>query len=337
MVRDSLDVIKEVTELVHPGQAPVVAMDEPLFVIAKNIQWKWPSVYGESKFVIMFGGLHIELAAMKTAGNLLESSGWTGALVQAGVATSGKADSFLKAHTLPEQDEPTRLPLCLAQRIGRGTPRTCEINRAQHRTHESGRLGHSSLQESQPMFKFWFLILHLQLTILVFVRSIRSCNFPLYTQSLTKLVHWFFTFDHYHYARWILVHLCAMMALSHLHPDIHTEFVKGHFTVNKTSYAFSNLAVDQAHEQNNAVVKDDGGAVGLTECPAALQRWTVNGLGMTRVINDFERSVDSALCTSDMRHHDQRIGVQDVMSLKATIDELAIHFSKPVVTFLFST
>ena len=97
MVRDSLDVINEVTELVHPGQAPVVAMDQPLFVIAKNIQWKWPSVYGESKCVIMFGGLHIELAALKTAGNLLESSGWTGALVQAGAATSGKADSFLKA------------------------------------------------------------------------------------------------------------------------------------------------------------------------------------------------------------------------------------------------
>ena len=130
------------------------------------------------------------------------------------------------------------------------------------------------------MFKFWFLILQLQLTILVFVRSIRSCNFPLYIQSLTKLVHWFFAFDHYHYA------------LSHLHPDIHTdtEFVKGHFTVNKTSYAFSNMAVDQAHEQNNAVVKDDGGTVGLTECPAALQRWMVNGLEMTRVINDFESS-----------------------------------------------
>ena len=97
MMGHSLDVIKKVTELVHPGQAPVVAMDQPLFAIAKNIQWKWPSVYGESKFVIMFGGLHIELAALKTAGNLLESNGWKGALVQAGITTSGKADSFLKA------------------------------------------------------------------------------------------------------------------------------------------------------------------------------------------------------------------------------------------------
>ena len=181
------------------------------------------------------------------------------------------------------------------------------------------------------MFKLWFLVLQLQLTMLVFVRSIRSGNFPLYIQSLTKLVHWFFTFNHYHYAWWISVHLRDMMALSHLHPDIHTEFVKGHFTVKKTSHAFSNLAIDQAHEQNNAVVKDDGGAVGLTECPAALQRWMLSGPEIARVINDFERAVDCALCTSDTRHHEQRPGVQkislqDVMSLKATIDEYSNPF-----------
>ena len=97
----------------------------------------------------------------------------------------------------PNKTCPPGYRLCLAPSIGRGTPRTCEINRAQHRAHESGRLVHSSAGNS--MFKFWFLVLQLQLTILVFVRSIRSGNFPLYIQSLTKLVHWFFTFDHYHY------------------------------------------------------------------------------------------------------------------------------------------
>ena len=122
-----------------------------------------------------------------------------------------------------------------------------------------------------------------------------------------------------------------MMALSHLHPDIPTYFVNGHFTVKKTSHAFSNLDIDQAHEQNNAVVNDDGGVVGLTECPVALQRWMVSGPEMARVINDFERSVDSALCTTDMRHHEHRPGVQkiflhDVTSLKATIDEYSNPF-----------
>ena len=36
---------------------------------------------------------------------------------------------------------------------------------------------------------------------------------------------------------------------------------------------FSNLAIDQTHDQHNAVVKDDGGPVGLTECYATLKRW----------------------------------------------------------------
>ena len=48
-------------------------------------------------FVILFGGLHIEMAALKTLGDLLDASGWTGAQVLAGVATTGTADFFLKA------------------------------------------------------------------------------------------------------------------------------------------------------------------------------------------------------------------------------------------------
>ena len=56
-----------------------------------------PTTHGENHFVVMFGGLHIEMAALKTLGDLLEGSGWTGALVQANVASPGTADSFLKA------------------------------------------------------------------------------------------------------------------------------------------------------------------------------------------------------------------------------------------------
>ena len=36
---------------------------------------------------------------------------------------------------------------------------------------------------------------------------------------------------------------------------------------------FSNLAIDHTHDEHNAVVKDDGGAVGPTECSATLKRW----------------------------------------------------------------
>ena len=46
---------------------------------------------------MMFGGLHMEMALWNTLGDLLESSGWITAIVEAEVASSGVADSFLRA------------------------------------------------------------------------------------------------------------------------------------------------------------------------------------------------------------------------------------------------
>jgi hypothetical protein len=96
MIRHSMDVIKQAVEHLNPGQIPVLTVDQPLFAIAKLIQWNWPEVYGEENFVILLGGLHIEMAALTTLGDLLDGSGWTNVLTQAGIATAGTADSFLK-------------------------------------------------------------------------------------------------------------------------------------------------------------------------------------------------------------------------------------------------
>ena len=51
---------------------------------------------------------------------------------------------------------------------------------------------------------------------------------------------------------------------------------------------FSAIPIDQAHEQNNACSKRDGGTVGLTDNPSALQRWMVAGLEVAALIEDFE-------------------------------------------------
>ena len=129
----------------------------------------------------------------------------------------------------------------------------------------------------------------INLEVLIFVRA----NFQLYIDALTKIVHWFFALGHTNYARWIPVHLRDMTALIDTQPDVYTQFQKGHFVVKKSTHKFSALAIDQAHEQNNASVKDDGGAVGLTENPEALQRWMVSGTEMTRVIGEFEASSEN--------------------------------------------
>ena len=87
-----MDVVQSVVHLLSPG---VLTLDQPLVTIAKQIQWTWPDVCGEERCVILIGGLHIAMAAVTTLGDFLNGSGWTHALTQADLATTGKAESFL--------------------------------------------------------------------------------------------------------------------------------------------------------------------------------------------------------------------------------------------------
>jgi len=45
----------------------------------------------------MLGGLHIEMALFNMLGKWLDGSGWSSALFEAGVVTSGRADALLSA------------------------------------------------------------------------------------------------------------------------------------------------------------------------------------------------------------------------------------------------
>lgn len=49
----------------------MIAMDAPLYALAKLVQWNWPQSYDESQYVVMFGGLHVEMALWKTFGDYL--------------------------------------------------------------------------------------------------------------------------------------------------------------------------------------------------------------------------------------------------------------------------
>ena len=62
-----------------------------------------------------------------------------------------------------------------------------------------------------------------------------------------------------------------MAELSFRHPEIEMESRSGKFTAKKTQNSFSVIALDQCHEQENAKIKGDGGAVGLTENLTALR------------------------------------------------------------------
>ena len=65
MIKHSMNIVKTVVQHLNPGQVPVLTADQPLFALAKQIQWTWPDTLGEDHFIVMLGGLHIEMAILK--------------------------------------------------------------------------------------------------------------------------------------------------------------------------------------------------------------------------------------------------------------------------------
>ena len=61
-----------------------------------------------------------------------------------------------------------------------------------------------------------------------------------------------FASGHKHYSRWVPG--CELAFIKY--PAIFTEFCAGKFIVHKTSNKVSAIAIDQCHEQNNAIDKD---------------------------------------------------------------------------------
>lgn len=168
-------------------------------------------MHGEDRFIVMFGGLHIDL---KVLGDLLDSSGWTGALTQANIASSGTADSYLKVSHVTRTRHAHQVTASSLYRLLYKTYTEYSSGLEDEENLKSLDVWCNERAKVSPQFNFWFTILQLELQVMIFVRSLREGDFKLYIESLSQLVPWFFSLDHTNYARWIPVHLRDMVTLA---------------------------------------------------------------------------------------------------------------------------
>jgi hypothetical protein len=104
------------------------------------------------------------------------------------------------------------------------------------------------------------------------------------------------------------------------------------FVVHKSTHAFSSIALDHAHEQENESIKGDGGAVGITESPAALRRWIIGGPELSRMINEYEVQLHREK-HQQTKHHEQVPSIQNaflknVKNLVNVIEDLGNPFKE---------
>ncbi|KAJ8897468.1 hypothetical protein PR048_002814 [Dryococelus australis] len=100
--------------------------------------------------------------------------------------------------------------------------------------------------------------------------------------------------------------------------NISCAFKQGLFVVQKSENVFSGIGLEQAHEQNNDVIKDDGGAVSLLTDPEALRRWMLGGPEITQLIAEFEES-NTRIKETLYMHREQTPGFQNMFAQKEHI------------------
>ena len=330
MTLHSMKIIKNAVEYLNPGQAPVICLDQSLFAIAKQIQWERKHIYGEDKVVIMMGALHIEMKALIVIGDWLKDSGWESLLVNANISMPGRVNAMLKASHLTRTRYAPQVTACvlyiLQKRAYDEYVAVTDDNQEPIGFHDWCK----AQADQYPQIKYWLTVPELEILVLGIVKSLRVGDFPLYVQSLNKLAPWMFALNQYNYAHWLPVHIRDMELLKERDPAIYEEFLSGKFVVHKTSHAFSMIALDHNHEQENAKIKGEGEVVGLTEDQAALRCWLIAGPEIARVVNEFETTFLSHKA-DDVHHHKQVPSIQtafakDVRNMLSVMDELGNPF-----------
>jgi hypothetical protein len=122
-----------------------------------------------------------------------------------------------------------------------------------------------------------------------------------------------------------------MVELETKHQVTHSHFKEGKFVVRKTNHVFSTIAMDQAHEQINATLKDEGGIIGITENPQSLRRWLLATPEVLHMLEEFQKDTPHDAHDQDTRHHEQVPSTQatfqkHVVALTSTIKDMGDPF-----------
>ena len=214
MMKHAMEIITKAIKFLNPAQNPVIACDQPLFALAKQIQWRHPDLYGENRMTIMLGGLHSEMAFLNALGSLLRDSGWTDVLVQAGVTSVGIADSLSASHVTRTRHAHHLTVCALYQLMNAAYEQyrlSCQVLGEEIMSLDEWKV---VMLENSPTFHFWALIMQLEVLLFVFMSSLRSGDFTLYQQTIPKMMPVFFALDQQNYARWMSVHVNDMRNIS---------------------------------------------------------------------------------------------------------------------------
>ena len=200
------------------------------------------------------------MAFMSAIGDWLEGSGWTDVFEKVKMSTVGRIECFLSGSKVKRSRYAHQVSLAALVTMSNMVFKS----QSDGISYDEWR---KKLSYNCATAFYWFTVIDLEIILFMFIRSLREANFQLFTSCLKGIYSWVFALDHVHYARWLPVFI-----------EILEGFMNVFFTVRKSNRSFSNMGIDQAHEQNHKLVKINGGAIGILDNEAAFLKWELQVL-----------------------------------------------------------
>ena len=136
----------------------------PCRAIAKKVQWTLPNEFGEDHFLVVLGGLHIEMAFMSMIGDVLEDSGWVVALIKSGLDSLGVVESFLSLSHVKSTRYAHKVTACILYSLLRHGYQESDCDSSFNDFCDEQVKRH-------PQFRDWFIIMWLEVILLSFVST----------------------------------------------------------------------------------------------------------------------------------------------------------------------
>ena len=153
------------------------------------------------------------------------------------------------------------------------------------------------------LFTFWNEYITMVLLLLQFLKAERTGDWSLHITATSEMTPFFFAMDRQNYAKWLLIYLADMAALSSKHPLVHKEFLDGNHSVSRSNHPFSKVSTDMALKKSiNRDSNSKGGIIGISQNLNAVDRWFLTSHERAAITTAFKETCSLNDCNESSAH-----------------------------------
>ena len=173
--------------------------------------------------------------------------------------------------------------------------------------------------------------------LLLFIRASREENWELHLASSELMIPYFFSHGKLNYARFTPLYIATIMELKE-NDEMSWQYLKDNFSINKMRIPFYLIGSYHALEQDNKLLKVNGGVVGLTQNPAALHRFCLISPSLASLCSQFLKNSGIIDKSTKLKHYqlvgsiNKRISV-NVSKVINMLNDLSVNFAPSECVF----